>query len=41
MAICSGKIYFNDICGHKHIMLTLLLAAIIRYKKTRSTAIER
>jgi len=41
MAIFSGKKYFNDIlCAQAYNNNTFLLAAI-RYKNTRSTAIER
>jgi hypothetical protein len=41
MAIFSGKRYFNDILLAQAYNNNPLLLAAIRYKKTRSTAMER
>jgi hypothetical protein len=41
MAIYSGKRYFNDILWAKAYNNKTLLLAAVRYKKTRSTTIER
>jgi hypothetical protein len=41
MAIYSGKRYFNGILWAKAYNNNTLLLAAVRYKKTRSTTIER
>jgi hypothetical protein len=41
MAIYSRKRYFNDILWAKAYNNNTLLLAAVRYKKTRSTTIER
>jgi hypothetical protein len=41
MSIFSGKRYFNDILWAQAYNNNTLLLAAIRYKKTRSTAMER
>jgi hypothetical protein len=41
MAIFSGKRYFSDILWAQAYNNNTLLLAAIRYKKTRSTAMER
>jgi hypothetical protein len=41
MAIFSGKRYFSDILWAQACNNNILLLAALRYKKTRSTAIER